>query len=186
MTATTILSHAERMSQVEQIKPHENWKDPLAGWPSVEEQMNMMGPMVMGAIAKRDRGEELSRMERTLCVGTQNNPDTIPTYSFFTDGPCNLYGYTCRQIERDPKLHAEVVERWTEEFGFEALGEGIDTMNSEIEAMGLITMKLPENVPGDVKVRHFDAMDDNAVLDMWEEAADIFNPLTDGRLPRRV
>jgi uroporphyrinogen decarboxylase len=186
MTAATIPGHAQRMSQVEQIKPHADWKDPLAGWPSAEEQMNMMGPMVMGAIAKRDRGEALNRMERTLCVGTQNDPDCIPTYSFFTDGPCNLYGYTCRQIERDPKLHAEVVERWTEEFGFEALGEGIDTMNSEIEAMGLITMKLPENVPGDVKIRHFDALEDDAVLDLWEDAADIFNPFTDGRLPRRV
>lgn len=179
-------THEERMSLVEEIKPHEDWSDPLEGWPSVEDQGGMMMSMIQGALEKRDTGAELERMERTLLVGSQNEPDRIPTFSFFTDGPANLYGYTCRQVERDPKLHAEVVERWTEEFGFEALGEGIDSMNSEIEAMGLIKMKLPENVPGDVKVRHFDEMSDEQVLDTWEEAADRFNPFTDGRLPRRI
>jgi uroporphyrinogen decarboxylase len=125
-------------------------------------------------------------MERTLMVGTNNNCDRIPTYSFFTDGPANYFGYTCRQVERDPKLHAEVVERWTEEFGFEALGEGIDTMNSEIEAMGLVRMKFPENAPGDIKLRLMDDMEDDEALDFWEQAAEDFNPFTDGRLPRRV
>lgn len=174
------------LNTMETILPHQDWVDPLAGGPTVDEQMQMMMPMVMATLEKRDRGETLSRMERTLMVGTSNTCDRIPTYSFFTDGPANMYGYTCRQIERDPKLHAEVVERWTEEFGFEALGEGIDTMNSEIEAMGLVTMKFPENAPGDVKIRHFDDMDDDAVLGTWEEAAERFNPFTDGRLPRRV
>lgn len=179
-------THEERMALVEEIKPHEEWQDPLAGGPSADEQMQQMMPMVEATLAKRDRGETLSRMERTLCVGTNNNADRIPTYSFFTDGPANLYGHTCREVERNPKLHAEVVERWTEEFGFEALGEGIDSMNSEIEAMGLIKMKLPENVPGDVKVRHFDEMEDDQIIDVWNEAADRFNPFTDGRLPRRI
>ena len=174
------------LNTMETIRDHADWADPLAEFPSVEEQMNMMMPMVMATVEKRDRGEALGPMERTLMVGTNNSCDRIPTYSFFTDGPANLYGYTCRQIERDPKLHAEVVERWTEEFGFEALGEGIDTMNSEIEAMGLVTMKFPENAPGDVKIRHFDDMDDDAVLGTWAEAAERFNPFTDGRLPRRV
>ena len=179
-------THEERMALVEQILPHEDWQDPLAGEPSADEQMQQMMPMVEATLEKRDRGEALTRMERTLMVGTNNHADRIPIYSFFTDGPCNLYGYTCRQIERDPKLHAEIVERWTEEFGFEALGEGIDSMNSEIEAMGLISMKLPENVPGDVKIRHLEDMDDETALATWEEAADRFNPFTDGRLPRRI
>lgn len=171
---------------VEQVRSHEDWTDPLANEPSPDEQMQQMMPMVMATLEKRDRGETLNRMERTLMVGTGNTPDRIPTYSFFTDGPANLYGYTCRQVERDPKLHAEIVERWTEEFGFAALGEGIDTMNSEIEAMGLVKMKFPENAPGDIKIRHFDDMDDDTVLKVWEEAAERFNPFTDGRLPRRV
>ena len=76
--------------------------------------------------------------------------------SFFTDGPGNYYGYSCRQLEQNPELHAEVVERWTDEFGFTVLGEGIDTMNSEIEAMGLVRMKFPENAPGDIKIRLMD------------------------------
>ncbi len=176
----------EPLNTMEKVREHEDWKDPLEGGPTVEEQMNMMMPMVMGTLEKRDKGEALGKMERTLMVGTANTPDRIPSYSFFTDGPANMYGYTCRQIEKDPKLHAEVVVRWTEEFGFEALGEGIDTMNSEIEAMGLVTMKFPENAPGDIKIRHFDDMDDDAVLGTWEEAVDRFNPFTDGRLPRRV
>ena len=79
-----------------------------------------------------------------------------------------------------------MVERWTEEFGFEALAEGIDTMNTEIEAMGLVHMKFPETAPGDIKVRVFDDMDDQSVLSFWEDAAERFNPFTDGRLPRRI
>ncbi|MCQ3976536.1 MAG: hypothetical protein DPW09_24150, partial [Anaerolineae bacterium] len=171
---------------VEQLAEHTEWSDPLTHFPPPEAQGKMMMDMVMATLAKRDRGEELNRMERTLMVGSNNHCDRIPTYSFFTDGPCNHYGYTCRQIERDPKLHAEVVERWTEEFGFEALGEGIDTMNTEIEAMGLIRMKFQENAPGDVKIRLMDDMDDEEALDFWEEAAEKFNPFTDGRLPRRI
>ena len=181
--ATTL---EERLSMVEQVLPHEDWTDPLAGGPSVDEQMQQMMPMVMATIEKRDSGAGLNRMERTLMVGTNNNADRIPTYSFFTDGPANLYGHTCRDMEQNPKLHAEIVERWTEEFGFEALGEGIDTMNTEIEAMGLIKMKFRENVPGDIKIRHFDDMDNDTVLKVWEEAAERFNPFTDGRLPRRI
>lgn len=171
---------------VEQLAEHTGWSDPLASFPPPEAQGQMMMDMVMATLAKRDRGEKLNRMERTLMVGSNNHCDRIPTYSFFTDGPANYYGYTCRQIERDPKLHAEVVERWTDEFGFEALGEGIDTMNTEIEAMGLIRMKFQENAPGDVKIRLMDDMDDEEALDFWEEAAEKFNPFTDGRLPRRV
>jgi len=170
----------------EEVREHAGWEDPLSEFPPPEAQGQMMMDMVKATLEKRDRGEELSRMERTLMVGSNNQADRIPTYSFFTDGPCNEYGLTCRQIERDPKLHAEVVARWTEEFGFEALGEGIDTMNSEIEAMGLIRMKFPENAPGDVKIRLMDDMDDEEALSFWEEAEDRFNPFTDGRLPRRV
>ena len=171
---------------VEQLAEHTEYNDPLAGFPSPQEQGEMLMGMVMATLEKRDSGAELSRMERTLMVGTNNRADRIPTYSFFTDGPANYYGYTCRQVERDPKLHAEVVERWTDEFGFEALGEGIDTMNSEIEAMGLVRMKFPENAPGDIKIRLMDDMDDEEALDFWENAAEKFNPFTDGRLPRRV
>jgi uroporphyrinogen decarboxylase len=170
----------------EHLKEHAEWSDPLAAFPPVEEQGKMLMGMVQATLAKRDRGEKLNRLERTLMVGTNNHADRIPTYSFFTDGPANHYGYTCRQVERDPKLHAEVVERWTDEFGFEALGEGIDTMNTEIEAMGLIRMKFPENAPGDIKIRLMDDMDDDEALDFWEEAAEKFNPFTDGRLPRRI
>jgi uroporphyrinogen decarboxylase len=171
---------------IEKIKEHEDWSDPLAGFPPPEEQGKMLMGMVMDTLAKRDRGEELDRLGRTLMVGTNNNADRIPTYSFFTDGPANYYGYTCREVERDPKKHAEVVARWTEEFKFEALAEGIDTMVSEVEAMGLVRMKFPENAPGDVKIRLLDDMDDEEALAFWEEAADKFNPFTDGRLPRRV
>ncbi len=170
----------------EKVTEHTEWSDPLANFPPPEEQGKMLMGMVMATLEKRNRSERLNRMERTLMVGTNNNADRIPTYSFFTDGPGNYYGYTCRQLERNPKLHAQVVERWTEEFGFEALGEGIDTMNSEIEAMGLIRMKFPENAPADVKIRLMDDMDDEEALDFWENAADKFNPFTDGRLPRRV
>jgi len=170
----------------EQVKEHTKYNDPLADFPPPEAQGQMMMEMVKATLEKRDRGEKLNRMERTLMVGSNNHCDRIPTYSFFTDGPGNYYGYTCRQLEEDPKLHAEVVERWTEEFGFEALGEGIDTMNSEIEAMGLIRMKFPDNAPGDVKIRLMDDMSDEEALDFWEEAAEKLNPFTDGRLPRRV
>ena len=175
------------LNEMETLKPHEDWKDPLEGGPTVEEQMNMMMPMVMATMEKRDKGEALGKMERTLMVGTNNECDRIPTYSFFTDGPAIHYGHSPREIEKDPKLHAQVVERWTDEFGFEALGEGVDTMNSEIEAMGLVTMKFPEHAPGDVKVRHFDELgSDEEILDVYEEAAEKFNPFTDGRLPRRI
>lgn len=178
----TALSHWP----AEQLREHEPWQDPLAGWPSPQEQGQQLMQMVKATLEKRDRGEKLTRMERTLMVGTNNHCDRIPAYSFFTDGPAIYYGYTPRQIEKDPKLHAEVVERWTEEFGFEALGEGVDTMNTEIEAMGLIRMKFPETAPGDVKIRLMDDMDDEEALDFWEEAAERFNPFTDGRLPRRI
>lgn len=171
---------------IEQLREHTDWSDPLADFPPPQAQGEMLMQMVMATLEKRDRGEPLNRMERTLMVGTNNSADRIPTYSFFTDGPANTYGYTCRQVERDPKLHAEVVERWTEEFGFEALGEGIDTMNSEIEAMGLVRMKFQENAPGDIKIRLLDDMDDESALSFWEDATERFNPFTDGRLPRRL
>lgn len=171
---------------VEQLAEHTEYSDPLADFPPPEAQGQMLMEMVTATLEKRDRGEKLNRMERTLMVGTNNHSDRIPTYSFFSDGPANYYGYTCRQVEQNPKLHAEVVERWTDEFGFEALGEGIDTMVSEIEAMGLVRMKFPENAPGDIKIRLMDDMDDDEALDFWEEAAEKFNPFTDGRLPRRV
>jgi uroporphyrinogen-III decarboxylase len=174
------------LNEMEKLADHSDWSNPLEGGPTVEEQMNMMMPMVMATMEKRDRGEELGKMERTLMVGTNNESDKIPTYSFFTDGPAIMYGHTPREMEKNPKLHAEIVERFTEEFEFEALGEGIDTMNSEIEAMGLVTMKFPEHAPGDIKIRHFDDMSDEEVLGTWEEAAERFNPFTDGRLPRRI
>lgn len=171
---------------LETLREHEPFSDPLVGLPPKEEQAQMLMNMAQQIIEKRDSGQALNRMERTVMVGTNNHCDRIPTYSFFTDGPSIYYGYTVREVERNPKLHAEIVARWTEEFGFEALGEGIDTMNSEIEAMGLIRMKFPENAPGDVKIRLMDDMSDEEALDFWEEAADQFNPFTDGRLPRRV
>ena len=170
----------------ERLREHEPFTDPLADFPPVDEQGQQMMQMVMATLEKRDTGATLSRMERTLMTGTNNSSDRIPTYSFFTDGPANYYGHTCRDIEQNPKLHAEVIERWTEEFGFEALGEGVDTMNSEIEAMGLVRMKFPENAPGDIKLRVMDDMEDDEALEYWENAAEDFNPFTDGRLPRRI
>ena len=35
------------LNEMENLKPHEAYKDPLEGGPSVEAQMNMMIPMVM-------------------------------------------------------------------------------------------------------------------------------------------
>ena len=171
---------------VETLKTHKSFSDPLTNYPAPNAQAKMLMEMAGNIIAKRDRGEKLSRMERTIMVGTNNHSDRIPTYSFFTDGPAIYYGYTVREVEKNPKLHAEIVTRWTEEFGFEALGEGIDTMNTEIEAMGLIRMKFPENAPGDVKIRLMDDMSDDEALAFWEEAAEKLNPFTDGRLPRRI
>ncbi len=170
----------------EQVLEHRPYEDPLQDFPPVQDQGQMMMGMVQAALEQRDRGETLNHMERGFLAVTNNHADRIPTMSFFTDGPGNYYGYTCRQLEQNPDLHAEVVERWTEEFGFTVLGEGIDTMNSEIEAMGLVRMKFPENAPGDIKIRLMDDMDDEEALDFWEEAAENFNPFTDGRLPRRV
>ena len=171
---------------VETLMEHEPFSDPLAGFPAPNDQAQGLMQMAQDIVAKRDRGEKLNRMERTIMVGTNNHSDRIPTYSFFTDGPSIHYGYTVREVEQNPKLHAEIVARWTDEFGFEALGEGIDTMNSEIEAMGLVRMKFPQNAPGDVKIRLMDDMTDEEALAYWEEAAEKFNPFTDGRLPRRV
>ena len=171
---------------VETLKEHKPFSNPLVDFPAPDEQAKMLMEMAGNIIAKRDRGEKLNRMERTIMVGTNNHSDRIPTYSFFTDGPSIHYGYTVREVEKNPKLHAEIVARWTEEFGFEALGEGIDTMNTEIEALGLVRMKFPENAPGDVKIRLMDDMTDEEALAFWEEAAEKFNPFTDGRLPRRV
>ena len=170
----------------ERVLEHAAFDDPLKEFPSQQEQGQMMMDMVMATIEKRDRGEELGRMERGFMAVSNNQSDRIPTMSFFTDGPGNYYGYTCRQLEQNPELHAEVVVRWTDEFGFTVLGEGIDTMNSEIEAMGLVRMKFPENAPGDIKIRLMDDMDDEEALDFWEDASEKFNPFTDGRLPRRV
>ncbi|MDP7100016.1 MAG: uroporphyrinogen decarboxylase family protein [Rhodospirillales bacterium] len=171
---------------VETLLAHEPFGDPLAGFPPPEAQAQGLMEMAGNILKKRDSGETLNRMERTIMVGTNNHADRIPTYSFFTDGPAIYYGYTVREVEQNPKLHADIVTRWTEEFGFEALGEGIDTMNSEIEAMGLVRMKFPQNAPGDVKIRLMDDMSDEEALDFWAEAAEKFNPFTDGRLPRRI
>ena len=107
---------------IETLKENEPFSDPLVNFPGPDDQAKMLMEMAGNIIAKRDRGEKLNRMERTIMVGTNNHSDRIPTYSFFTDGPSIHYGYTVREVEKNPKLHAEIVTRWTEEFGFEALG----------------------------------------------------------------
>ena len=107
---------------VETVKEHEAFSDPLAGFPPKEAQAQGLMGMAQEILEKRDRGEKLNRMERTIMVGTNNHSDRIPTYSFFSDGIAIYYGYTVREVEQNPKLHAELVTRWTEEFGFEALG----------------------------------------------------------------
>lgn len=74
---------------IERLAEHTDWSDPLADFPPPEAQGAMLMEMVKSTLEKRDRGESLDRMGRTLMVGTNNSADRIPTYSFFTDGPAN-------------------------------------------------------------------------------------------------
>lgn len=154
--------------------------------PKVQEKIDALMEVVQATIAKRDRGETLAPLERIILVATQNEPDRIPTGTFFTDAIANHYGHTCRQVESDPELHSDLIRRWYEDFDMEFVCEGIDTMTSEIDAMGLVTRKYPENVPADIKTRLFDDMNDDEMLNAWEKAVEAFNPETDGRLPLRL
>ncbi|MEE4241425.1 MAG: uroporphyrinogen decarboxylase family protein [Desulfopila sp.] len=152
----------------------------------IQEKIDGLMEVVKATIAKRDKGEALAPLERIVMVATQNDPDRIPTGTFFTDSIANHYGHTCRQVESDPELHSDLIRRWYEDFDMEFVCEGIDSMTSEIDAMGLITRKYPENVPADIKTRLFDDMDDEQMLAAWEKAVESFNPETDGRLPLRL
>jgi uroporphyrinogen-III decarboxylase len=64
--------------------------------------------------------------------------------------------------------------------------EGIDSITSEIDAMGLVTRKCPENVPADIKTRLFDDLDDDEMLKAWEKAVESLEPESAGRLPLRL
>ncbi len=155
---------------------------------SAEVQAKIDGLMaiVKATLEKRDRGETLAPIERIILAATQNDPDRIPTGTFFTDSIANFYGHTCRQVESDPLLHAELIIRWYSDFDMEFVCEGIDTMTSEIHAMGLVERKYPENVPADISYRKFDGLSDDEMLKVWEKAVKDFNPETDGRLPLRL
>lgn len=142
--------------------------------------------MVKQILRKRDKGETLLPLERIVLAATQNDPDRIPTGTFFSDSIANYYGHTCREVESDPELHTDLIVRWYQDFDMEFVCEGIDTMTTEIDAMGLVERKLPENVPADIKVRKFDGMDDKEMLSTWEKAMKNFNPEEDGRLPLRL
>lgn len=163
-----------------------NGAAPPTSSPTMEEMIQQIMAMVQATIAKRDRGDTLLPMERILLAATQNAPDKIPTGTLFTDCTAIHYGLSPRQLERNPKLHAETIMRWYADFDAEFIVEGIDTMNSEIEAMGLVTMKLPENAPGDIKERALDRYNDEDALKFYEAATERFDPAHDGRLPRRV
>lgn len=154
--------------------------------PQIQTQIDAIMEAVKASLEKRDRGETLAPLERILLVATQNDPDRIPTGTFFTDSIANHYGHTCRQVESDPELHSDLIMRWYDEFDMEFVCEGIDSMTSEIDAMGLVTRKYPENVPADIKTRVFDDLDNEAMLAHWEKAVKNFNPETDGRLPLRL
>lgn len=154
--------------------------------PIVKEKIDALMQVVMSTIEKRDRGETLAPLERIVLVATQNDPDRIPTGTFFTDSIANHYGHTCRQLESDPQLHLDLICRWYEDFDMEFVCEGIDTMTSEIDAMGLVTRKYPENVPADIKTRLFDDLDDDEMLKTWSDAVENFEPEAAGRLPLRL
>lgn len=152
----------------------------------IQEKIDAIMAMVKATIEKRDRGESLAPVERIILAATQNDPDRIPTGTFFTDSIANFYGHTCRQVESDPQLHAELIMRWYSDFDMEFVCEGIDTMTSELHAMGLVERKCPENVPADISTRKFDALSDDEMLGEWERAVKRFDPESDGRLPLRL
>ncbi|GAB4255591.1 MAG: hypothetical protein Kow0092_00810 [Deferrisomatales bacterium] len=154
--------------------------------PDVKEQLNQLTAAVQATLAKRDSGQSLAPLERILLAATQNDPDRIPTGTFFTDAIANHYGHTCRQVERDPALHAELIMRWYEDFDMEFVCEGIDTMTTEIDALGLVERKYPENVPADIASRRFDGLSDDEMLRVWDRAVAGFDPEADGRLPLRL
>lgn len=142
--------------------------------------------VVAATVAKRDRGEALAPVERIILAVTQHDPDRIPTGTFFTDSIANHYGHTCRQVEADPALHAELILRWYEDFDMEFVCEGIDTMTSEIDALGFVERSCPENVPADILARKFDDLSDDDMLREWEKAVRAFDPEAQGRLPVRL
>ncbi|MCZ7665459.1 MAG: uroporphyrinogen-III decarboxylase [Thermoleophilia bacterium] len=142
--------------------------------------------VVAATMAKRDRGETLAPLERVVLAATQNDPDRIPTGTFFTDAVANHYGYTCSRVENDPELHTDVILRWYRDFDMEFVCEGIDTMTTEIHALGLVERNRPENVPADIVARRFDDLSDDEMLRHWERAVRAFNPEADGRLPLRL
>jgi len=96
--------------------------------PKVKEKIDALMQVVHATIAKRDRGEALAPLERIVLVATQNDPDRIPTGTFFTDSIANHYGHTCRQVESDPDLHSDLICRWYEDFDMEFVCEGMVTV----------------------------------------------------------
>ncbi|MCB2189044.1 MAG: hypothetical protein KQJ78_21700 [Deltaproteobacteria bacterium] len=154
--------------------------------PQMQAQIDNIMAAVKATLEKRERGETLAPLERILLVATQNDADRIPTGTFFTDSIANHYSHTCREVESDPELHSNLIMRWYDEFDMEFVCEGIDTMTTEIDALGLVERKYPENVPADIKIRYFDDLDDKAMLKRWEKAVKAFDPERDGRLPLRL
>jgi uroporphyrinogen-III decarboxylase len=154
--------------------------------PEQQKQLDGLMEMVKQILQKRDSGAILAPLERIVLAATQNNPDRIPTGTFFSDSIANHYGHTCREVESNPELHSDLIERWYQDFDMEFVCEGIDTMTTEIDALGLVKRKLPENVPADITFRKFDQLNDDEMLLEWEKAMKAFNPETDGRLPLRL
>ena len=154
--------------------------------PEVQAKIDGLMAVVKATLEKRDRGETLAPLERIILAATQNDPDRIPTGTFFTDSVANHFGHTCRQVESDPVLHSDLIMRWYETFDMEFVCEGIDTMTTEIEALGLVERKLPENVPADITRYKFEGLNDDEMLKTWEQAVKNFNPEADGRLPLRL
>lgn len=144
---------------------------------------NQMEAMLRQIISKRDRGEKLLPLERILMVLNLQTPDRIPTGCFFTDWIANYYGYTCRQVSDHPDLHVDAIMRFYDEFGMDFVCEGIDTMNTEIEALGMVRLKHPENKQADIVERFFNGEEDIPKL---EKAVERFHPEKDGRCPQRL
>ena len=63
---------------IEKLAEHTDWSDPLADFPPPQAQGEMLMEMVTSTLEKRDRGETLDRMGRTLMVGTNNSADQHP------------------------------------------------------------------------------------------------------------
>ena len=60
--------------------------------PEQQKQLDGLMEMVKQILQKRDSGAILAPLERIVLAATQNNPDRIPTGTFFSDSIANHYG----------------------------------------------------------------------------------------------